>query len=79
MHENNSPVTKFQFIRVLNKCLEFLHLDSFQASSHSFRIGTATAAANMGLDKTKINRIGRWKSNAYASYIRPNLNFELQV
>lgn len=40
-------------------------------SSHSFRIGAATAASAAGLTDHQIQRLGRWTSNAFATYVRP--------
>lgn len=72
VRENNSPLTNFQFTRVFSKCLQFLQKDSLLLSCHSFQIGAETETAKIGLDKDRIKRIGRWKFNAYALYVRPN-------
>ena len=40
-------------------------------SSHSLRIGAATTAAAAGLPDHLIQKLGRWRSGAYKSYIRP--------
>ena len=39
-------------------------------SSHSFRIGAATAAASRGNPVELIQKSGRWKSDAFARYVR---------
>ncbi|MGL5102545.1 MAG: hypothetical protein ACRC6N_08390, partial [Plesiomonas sp.] len=39
-------------------------------SSHSFRIGAATTAAQKGLSQHQIQTLGRWSSEAFKSYIR---------
>ena len=39
-------------------------------SSHSFRIGAATVAGRNGIPGHLIQELGRWKSNAFQSYIR---------
>ena len=39
-------------------------------SSHSFRIGAATVAGRNGIPDLLIQELGRWKSNAFQSYIR---------
>ena len=39
-------------------------------SSHSFRIGVATVAGRNGIPDHSIQELGRWKSNAFQSYIR---------
>lgn len=44
-------------------------------SSHSFRIEAATEAARLGLNATMIKKVGRWKSDSYLLYIRPNQSF----
>ena len=42
-------------------------IDCTQYSGHSFRIGAASAAAEAG---SFIQTLGRWKSQAFISYIR---------
>ena len=38
-------------------------------NGHSFRRGAATWATEMGLSENEIQTLGRWKSNAYKTYI----------
>ncbi|XP_055334991.1 uncharacterized protein LOC129586035 [Paramacrobiotus metropolitanus] len=45
--------------------------DSRRYSSHSFRIGGATAAATGGCSPEAIRKLGRWKSSAFKRFIRP--------
>ena len=45
-------------------------IDPGAYSSHSYRIGAATAAAEAGLPDHLIKTLGRWRSTAYQSYIR---------
>lgn len=74
VHLDLSPLTRFQFSTILQRCLASLGLGHFKFSSHSFRIGAATEAARMGLDDSIIKRLGRWESERFNLYIRPNLS-----
>lgn len=70
VHEDGSPLTRFQFWAVLKLSLERLGLRSADYGTHSFRIGAATSAAARGLPAAAIQDLGRWKSSAYKSYVR---------
>ena len=71
VHFDGSPLTDRQFSYVFRACLQFAHVPGVQAySSHSFRIGGATALAAQGTTEDQIQIAGRWKSNAYRSYLR---------
>lgn len=61
VHEEGTPLTKFQFNAVLKKC--FLYLGSFKFRAHSFRIGAATEAAALGLGDDVVRNIRRWDSD----------------
>ena len=65
-----SPVTVSQFNTELRRCLIFCGLDSAHYKSHSFRIGAASHAAEMGFTDAQIRTLGRWKSDAFRLYIR---------
>ncbi|XP_077311195.1 uncharacterized protein LOC143930594 [Lithobates pipiens] len=73
IHNDLSPLTRYQFSSVLSSCLKTLGLSGFYFSSHSFRIGAATAANSMGFSSEEVQRLGRWDSVRYKSYIRPEL------
>lgn len=45
-------------------------LDPKQYKGHSFRIGAATHAAQVGFSENAIQNMGRWKSDAVKRYIR---------
>ena len=75
LHESGAPLTKYQFLCVFKKCLKALNLQDSHLTSHSFRIGAATEAARLGLDTEFIKKVGRWRSNSYLLYVRPNHSF----
>ena len=57
----------------LNKALSGIGLDAARYSSHSFRSGAVTEAAKGGATDTQIRLMGRWRSDAYRRYIRPDV------
>ena len=67
---NASPVTRNYFCQYLGKALQWAGLDPTKYKAHSFRIGAATTAADMGMSETHIQLMGRWKSTAFRRYIR---------
>ena len=71
-HANGLPATRYQFGAVLSKSLSYLGLPLRCYKSHSFRIGRSTTLAMAGVPSEQIKRMGRWKSNAYTTYIRCN-------
>ena len=40
-------------------------------SSHSFRVGAASAASASGMSDHMIQKLGRWRSEAFKAYIKP--------
>ena len=70
-HMDKSPLTRYQFNSVLQKSVHLAGLGEGKFSTHSFRIGAATTAAGCGFSSEEIQRMGRWKSNVYSVYIRP--------
>jgi hypothetical protein len=69
-HFNGKPMSRYQLVSVLNKALEVLGIDASDYNSHSFRIGAASLAAAQIISNEEIMKLGRWKSNAFKSYIR---------
>jgi hypothetical protein len=69
-HFNGSPLTKYQFGALLQKSLCCAGINNGVFRSHSLRIGACTTAIRNGLDEATVKAMGRWKSNAYMSYIR---------
>ena len=70
VHFDHTNLTRYQFQAVLKKTLVYSGLPSDNFKSHSFRIGAATSAALNGVDAEIIQKLGRWGSNCYLSYIR---------
>lgn len=69
-HFSGAPLTRYQFSAMLSKALKHAGVEFKRFKSHSFRIGGATALSMAGHSIEEIKNIGRWKSNAYKSYIR---------
>ncbi|XP_064402396.1 uncharacterized protein LOC135348148 [Halichondria panicea] len=80
-HRNNHPgpffvlrdatsASKEWFIQRLRESLEAIGLPQSSYAGHSFRIGAATTAALAGLEDSIIQKMGRWNSSAYLTYIR---------
>lgn len=67
---NLAPITVYQFNTELSRCLQFCGLDTRRYKGHSFRIGTASLAADKGFSDAQICTLGRWKSDAFKLYIR---------
>ncbi|KAM4795989.1 integrase/recombinase xerD homolog [Rhinophrynus dorsalis] len=71
-HSDGVVLTRFQFLAVFKRCLSVLHVPIGDFGGHSFRIGAATEAAQLGLGSESIMRIGRWDSRRFQSYVRPH-------
>ena len=52
------------------RALESRGVEADDFNGHSFRIGATTAAAEVGLEDSLIQTLGRWKSDAFLRYIR---------
>ena len=72
-------LTRVSLTNNLSALLHICGMDSTQFASHSFRIGATTTAAAAGVPDWLIKVLGRWKSDAYQSYIRTPRETLLQV
>ena len=63
-------VTRKYFCDLLTGAIKRCGLNPSRYKGHSFRIGAASDAAERGLSDAQIRSMGRWKSNAFLSYIR---------
>ena len=57
----------------ITKLTNDMGLDTDRYTVYSFRIGGATSLARRGVDHRKIQIAGRWRSDAYALYIRMSI------
>lgn len=64
------PVTYAFVVKNLTSIINFVGLNPALYKGHSFRIGAATHAAQMGYSENCIQKMGRWKSDAMRRYIR---------
>ena len=67
---NGQPLTKSYFISEVRQALQAVGLPYQNFAGHSFWIGAATTAAEVGLEDSLIRILGRWNSDAFLSYIR---------
>jgi hypothetical protein len=56
----------------LHGALSFVGLSPMKYKGHSFRIGAATWAMQLGKSDAQIRSSGCWHSNAFLKYIRPD-------
>ena len=72
-HENKRPVSRGQLVDVLKLHLDICGKNSCEYNTHSLRIGKATDMYRDGFTDRQIAVAGRWSSNAYVKYIKPNI------
>ena len=70
MFSDASYLTRDQFVREVRRLLTEAGIESSLYSGHSFPIGAATTAAQVGMEAALIQTFGRWKSSAYQLYIK---------
>ena len=63
-----SPITRSFFTENLNRSLIWSGLSPKTYREHSFRIGAATIASMMVVSEGEIQRMGRWRSQAFKKY-----------
>ena len=67
---HGQPVSRATFTAFLNQALAGVGIPNYNIKPHSFRIGAATSACAQGIPDQDIQRLGRWRSDAYRRYIR---------
>ena len=70
LSEPGTPLTKGSFVVGVREGLHLLGVDERLYAGHSFRIGAATTAAQVGMEESLIQKLGRWNSAAFLSYVR---------
>lgn len=70
-HEDGVPLTHYQFWVVTAKVLDSLGLKGLKFGTHSFPIGEASTAAQIGYPEDDIKAFGRWRSGAFRQYVYP--------
>ena len=68
--KDGQPVSREFVVDNVRQALRALGLESTHYAGHSFRIGAATTAAERGIPDSTIKVLGRWKSEAFQTYIR---------
>lgn len=71
LSEKGSVMRSTEVMTVLRSCLHTLGREVQRYGTHSFRIGSATQAAVQGASDAELRMLGRWRSNAFLTYIRP--------
>jgi site-specific recombinase XerD len=72
LQANGKPLTSAFVTRSLKSFLRVLNLNTDCYNTHSFRIGKATDLALSGYSDSNIALIGRWKSDAFKKYLKPD-------
>ena len=63
-------LTRERFVAAVRSALSTAGLNPGKYAGHSFRIGAATTAAQLGIQDSLIKTLGRWESSAYTLYVR---------
>ena len=66
----NTAVSRQLLSETLSTCLQSIGVNASRYKAHSFRLGSATTCAKLGFSDSVIQRLGRWKSDAFKRYIR---------
>lgn len=72
-HYDGQPITRTHLLHTLHTLIKSTGLNHRSYNTHSFRIGRATDLALQGHSHSQIALLGRWKSQAFLKYIKPNI------
>ena len=73
-HSGGNCVTRDDVSEILKNLLVAAGFNPDRYDTHSLRAGRASQAAADGWTETQIQRLGRWKSQAYKKYIKGPIN-----
>ena len=68
--QDGSHLSRDRLVTHMRDTLSQLGVDVTKFSGHGFRIGAASSAAKAGFSDSFIQKLGRWKSDAFTTYIR---------
>ena len=72
-HRNGKPFSR-KFVQFhLKRDLRCIGYNDKDFNTHSLRAGKATDLAMNGCSETQISVLGRWKTNAFKAYIKPQI------
>ena len=60
--QSGMPLSRQYLVTAIRRALSLAGMDTAQFHGHSFHIGTATTAAQVGLPDSTIQLLGRWRS-----------------
>ena len=72
LKKNGKPLRRTQIAAVLGKALASLSMKEKNYNTHSFRIGKITDLAALGASDNQLRQTGRFHSNTFMKYIKPN-------
>ena len=64
------PLSRSMLVEKVRQALRRAGIDASEYNGHSFRIGAATTAAAQGISVPLIKTLGRWRSEAFHTYIK---------
>ena len=71
LFSDGATLSRPRLVDSLRQVLNAVGVDASGYSGHSFCIGAATTAAQMGLRDSLIKSVGRWKLSAFTLYSTP--------
>ena len=70
VYQGGRPLSRICLVEAVRSALRSAGVEVAWFNGHSFRIGAASTAADVGIPDSMIQMLGRWKSSAFLSYLR---------